>query len=198
LTALTYVATKNRGKLGELQAIFTGTPLELRAYEAYADVAEGEASFHDNAVLKVRALHAQLRRGGIDAAALADDSGLEVDALGGRPGVLSARYAGVDASWEERRRRLLEEMRGVPDSARSARFVCVIVFMVPDGAMWSGRGVIEGRIPSQGRGTGGFGYDPIFIPSGESLTLAELGEARKNAISHRRRAADALLATLLV
>jgi len=125
---------------------------------------------------------------------LADDSGLEVDALGGRPGVLSARYAGESATWEQRRAKLLQEMREIPDEARTARFVCVMALMVPDGATWVACGVIEGRIAREERGAGGFGYDPVFVPDGESQSFAEIGEEKKNAMSHRRRAADALLA----
>ncbi len=190
------MATKNRGKLAELEAVFAGSPLDLRAYGAYADVAEGEASFHDNALLKARALYEQLKRAAIRAAVVADDSGLEVDALGGKPGVLSARYGGVDATWAQRRTRLLEEMRDVPEALRRARFVCVIALVLPSGKTLAGEGTIEGRIATEERGVGGFGYDPIFIPGGESLSFAQMGESGKNAISHRRRAADALLASL--
>lgn len=191
-----YVATKNRGKLAELEAIFAGTQVELTTYAGYADVAEGEVSFQENALLKARALHEQLRWAKNPGAVLADDSGLEVDALGRRPGVLSARYAGADATWEQRRQKLLAEMRDMPEGARSARFVCVIAFIVPDGATWLGRGQVEGSIAREERGAGGFGYDPIFIPNGEWQTFAEMGKEKKNAMSHRRRAADALLAKL--
>jgi non-canonical purine NTP pyrophosphatase (RdgB/HAM1 family) len=193
---LTYVATKNRGKLAEFEAIFAGSMLELRTYADYADVAEGETSFEDNALLKARALAAQLSHAGVNAAVLADDSGLEVEALGGRPGVLSARYAGANATWEERRRALLAELRDVSDERRGARFVCVIAFIRADGQTLTAQGTVHGRIAREEQGTGGFGYDPIFIPDGETQTFSEMGEQKKNAMSHRRRAADALLERL--
>lgn len=191
-----YVATKNRGKLAELEAIFRGTELELETFADYADVAEGDTSFQDNAVLKARALQGQLQRAKIVAAVLADDSGLCVDALGGRPGVLSARYAGADATWERRRQTLLAEMREVPEERRTGRFICAMAFTVPDGATWIAHGVVEGHITREERGAGGFGYDPIFIPHEETQTFAEMGEEKKNAMSHRRRAASDLLSKL--
>ncbi len=179
-----------------MEAIFAGSPLALRAYDAYADVVEGEASFHDNALLKARTLYQQLKRARIDAAVLADDSGLEVSALRGRPGVLSARYAGADATWAQRRSSLLAEMRDVPEALRAARFVCVMALVLPSGEMLAGEGTIEGRIASEECGARGFGYDAIFIPRGEPRSFAQMDEIEKNAISHRRRAAEALLATL--
>jgi XTP/dITP diphosphohydrolase len=192
---LVYAATKNRGKLAELRAIFASSAIEVATYDAYADVAEGETSFEGNALLKARALHEQLQRNGIEAAVLADDSGLEVEALGGRPGVLSARYVGENASWTQRRQALLTEMRDIPDDQRRARFVCVIVLIAPGGETHSGRGIVEGHLAREERGAGGFGYDPIFIPEGESQTFAEMPEEKKNSMSHRYRGAQALLGT---
>ena len=120
---ITFVATKNLGKLDEMQAIFAASALELRPYEAYAEVLEGERSYAENAELKAAALRAQLQAAGIHAAVLADDSGLEVRALGGRPGVLSSRYAGSEADWPARRARLLAELGEVPSARRGAKFV---------------------------------------------------------------------------
>lgn len=188
-----YVATKNAGKLAELHAIFAGTALALTTYDGYADVEEGATSFLDNALLKARTLRGQLRDAGIDAAVLADDSGLCVDALDGRPGVLSARYAGEDATWERRRLRLLEELRDVPDERRSAAFVCSMPLIFADGTTRVGDGVVRGRIARDVRGAGGFGYDPLFIPDGATQTFAEIGEEKKNRMSHRYAAAQALL-----
>lgn len=124
---------------------------------------------------------------------LADDSGLAVDALDGRPGVLSARYGGTDATWAERRRKLLEEMRDVPDDRRTARFLCSMALIAADGRTCLGEGFVNGRITREERGARGFGYDPIFIPDGEAQTFAEMSEEKKNAMSHRHAAAVALL-----
>lgn len=193
-----FVATKNAGKLAELQAVFADSRLELGTFDSYRDVVEGETSFEDNALLKAQALWAQLRDAGIKAAVLADDSGLEVDALNGRPGVLSARYAGEGATWAQRREALLAEMGNVPDERRTARFVCVIVLILPDGTSHVERGKVEGYITSEERGRHGFGYDPIFVPNGETQSFAEMNEEKKNGISHRRRAADQLLKIVFI
>jgi XTP/dITP diphosphohydrolase len=189
---LTYVATKNRGKLAELLAIFAGSPFELRTYDAYDDPAEGETSYEDNAALKARALRAQLHAAGIAAAVLADDSGLEVAALGGRPGVLSARYGGAEATWAERRASLVAETDAAASGDRSARFVSAIHAVLADGTVVTGFGTIDGAIAHAERGAGGFSFDAIFaLPDGR--TFAELPETEKNAISHRARAAAAVL-----
>jgi non-canonical purine NTP pyrophosphatase (RdgB/HAM1 family) len=190
---LVYVATKNAGKLDELRAIFAGSAIELTTYGCYGDVEEGTVSFQDNALLKARTLREQLRRDGIRAAVIADDSGIAVEALGGRPGVLSARYAGENATWSERRRKLLEELRGVPEERRTARFICYMPLILDDGRTWMGEGFVEGRIAREERGSQGFGYDPIFIPNGETQTFAEMSRKKKNSMSHRHAAALALL-----
>src|SRR4030095_6464028 len=124
--------------------------------------------------------------------ALADDTGLEVDALGGEPGVYSARFAGEHASFEDNNRLLLERLRGIHGVNRRARFRCVFVLASPDGKEVSAEGKLEGFIATEPRGTNGFGYDPLFVPEGSERTLAELAAAEKNAISHRGRAARAL------
>lgn len=179
-----------------MRSIFAGSLLELDTYAGYAEVTEGDASFEENALLKARSLAKQLREAGIAGAVLADDSGLEVDALSGRPGVLSARYAGESATWPQRRAALLQELCDVPDELRTARFICVMALARPSGAERSARGNVEGRMTREERGSGGFGYDPIFVPDGEAQSFAEMPEEKKNSMSHRRRAADALLAAV--
>ncbi|MGA8533218.1 MAG: RdgB/HAM1 family non-canonical purine NTP pyrophosphatase [Candidatus Tumulicola sp.] len=191
-----YVATKNSGKLAEMRAIFAGSPLELDVYEAYANVVEDADSYVGNALLKARALAQQLAAAGIGAAAIADDSGLEVDALGGRPGVYSARYGGADASWTQRRARLLNEMHGLPDPKRGARFVSAMALVLPGGAELTSLGTVAGRIGTEAFGAGGFGYDPLFYYVPRGCTFAELSPAEKNAVSHRRAAAEELLQLL--
>jgi XTP/dITP diphosphohydrolase len=191
----TYVATKNRGKLAELLAIFADSPFELHVYEAYRDPAEGETSYAENAALKADALRAQLHAAGIEAAVLADDSGLEVAALGGRPGVLSARYGGPDATWSERRRALLAETDATGSPDRSARFVSALHVVLADGTVYPATGTFDGAVAYGERGDGGFSYDAIFaLPDGR--TFAELPTEEKNRISHRARAAAAVIAAV--
>jgi XTP/dITP diphosphohydrolase len=191
-----YVATKNAGKLAELRAIFDGSPLELHAYDGYGDVVEDAGSYRGNALLKARALARQLRDAGIDAGAVGDDSGFEVDALDGRPGVYSARYGGAGASWPQRRARLLNEMRDVPESKRGARFVSALAFVEPGGEELTSFGTVEGRVFEEERGARGFGYDPLFYYPPRGCTFAELSTDEKNAVSHRRAAANELLEAL--
>ncbi len=192
----TFVATKSAGKLGELRVLFSGSALDVDTYSDYADVSEVAASYVGNAMLKARALHRQIREAGIEAAVLADDSGLEVDALDGRPGVFSARYAGADSSWTQRRSALLEEVGDIPEAGRTARFVCVMALIVPSGEPHVALGTVEGRIATRETGERGFGYDPVFYYPPLRRTFAQLRTEEKNAVSHRRRAADALLASL--
>lgn len=192
----TYVATKNLGKLAEMREIFAGSPIVLDTYPLYADVEESADDYVGNARLKAGALAKQLRDAEIVAAVLADDSGLEVDALDGRPGIYSARYAGVATTWPDRREALLAELHDVPSTLRAARFVCSMVMALPDGRMIDGFGTVDGWMVEEVRGRFGFGYDPLFVPDGDTRTFAEFPEEEKNRISHRRRAADALLAEL--
>jgi XTP/dITP diphosphohydrolase len=144
-----------------------------------------------NARIKARAAAAATGK-----IALADDTGLEVDALGGDPGVYSARFAGENATFDDNNRLLLERLRGIHGVNRRARFRCVFVLADPAGKEVSAEGRIEGFIQEAPRGTHGFGYDPLFVPEGSDRTLAELSAEEKNAISHRARAAAALLETL--
>ena len=192
----TFVATKNLGKLAEMREIFAGSAIELDTYPLYTDVDESADDYVGNARLKAAALTNQLHEAGVAAAVLADDSGLEVAALDGRPGIYSARFAGVETPWPDRREALLAEMRDVPPDRRGARFVCSMVLMLPDGREVDGFGTVEGRMVEEVRGRFGFGYDPLFVPDGDRRTFAEFAEEEKNRVSHRRRAADALLAAL--
>jgi XTP/dITP diphosphohydrolase len=192
-----YAATKNPGKLRELRAIFGAAGWDVTAPDAYAEPSEGDESYADNAALKARTLAAQLRAAGIcDAAVVADDSGLEVGALGGRPGVLSARYVGAAATWSERRRLLLAELVATCSSDRSARFVCAMHYIGPDGRETAAEAAVDGTVAHEERGEGGFSYDAIFSYPPAGKTFGELTEEQKNAVSHRTRAARALLARM--
>jgi XTP/dITP diphosphohydrolase len=191
----TYVATKNPGKLGEMKAILAGTELELDTYPLYAAAPENEPNYAGNAGSKARSLWKELREAGVHGGVLADDSGIEVAALGGRPGVLSARYAGEDATWPQRREKLLEELAQVPAEQRSAKFCCAMLLILESGEEFSGYGEVEGTIAGEEQGRLGFGYDPLFFYSPANMTFAQLPEEEKNRVSHRRRAADALLAS---
>jgi XTP/dITP diphosphohydrolase len=189
------LASSNPGKLRELAALLAPLSLTLIPQGALgiAAVPETGATFLANALLKARhaAQCAQLP-------ALADDSGLEVDALGGRPGVRSARFAGEGASDEDNLRQLLAELREVPQPQRQARYQCVIVLVhsAADQEPLIAHGSWEGHIASAPRGRGGFGYDPVFVPLGERRSAAELDPAEKNSLSHRARALRALVAML--
>ncbi len=187
-----FVATKNAGKLRELRAIFAGYGWTLETYEGYADPEEGVDSYIDNAAEKARALRAQLVAVGRRVAVLGDDSGLEVDALGGRPGVVSARYGGPDATWAQRRQLLRDELAAA-GGERGAAFVCALHFIDENGEETSVLRRLRGTIAETDRGEAGFSYDPIFLYLPENLTFAELVEERKNAISHRALAAEALV-----
>jgi XTP/dITP diphosphohydrolase len=183
------IATTNQGKLREYAAIFGGLGLELRSLADVGitdDVEETGVTFGENARLKAE-YYAQ--RSGLWT--LADDSGLEVAALGGEPGVYSARYAGPGASDADRIALLLRKLEGVPFHARLGRFVCVIALARPGHPTEEVEGVLPGVIEQAPRGSGGFGYDPIFYVVDEDKTLAELPAERKNQISHRARAAQA-------
>ena len=183
------IATTNQGKLREYAAILADLPLELCSLRDLGiddDVEETGTTFAENALLKARYYAA---RSGLPA--WADDSGLEVAALNGAPGVYSARFAGHGASDADRNALLLEKLAHVPFHARLARFVCVVALAMPDGTAETVEGVLPGVIDFEPRGTGGFGYDPLFYVVDEDRTLAEIPAERKNAISHRARAAQA-------
>ncbi|HEX8559965.1 MAG TPA: RdgB/HAM1 family non-canonical purine NTP pyrophosphatase [Pyrinomonadaceae bacterium] len=181
------VATGNAGKVRELSGLLAGLPLRLRLLSEFGGVPEAEETgqtFAENAALK--ALHYSSRTGLLT---LSDDSGLAVNALGGAPGVYSARYAGAGATYAERMAKLLGEIEAAGGGDRGARFVCVIALADPSaGTLETFEGVCEGRIADAPRGAGGFGYDPLFIPEGHDRTFAELPEEVKRSISHRARA----------
>jgi XTP/dITP diphosphohydrolase len=174
------LATRNAGKARELGRLLP----ELRVEPLDVEVVEDGSTFAENALLKARAAHAAAG----DAIGLGDDSGLAVEALGGEPGIRSARWTGPDDA--ARNRALLERLRGADD--RRAAFVCALAAVLPDGRELVVEGRLEGSIAAAPAGAAGFGYDPLFVPAGEQRTLAELGQARKNEISHRARAAAEL------
>ncbi len=181
------IATTNRHKLEEFHAMFSGLPyqlLSLNDIQSSVDVEEAGTTFRENAELKALTY---ARISGL--LSLADDSGLAIDALDGAPGVYSARFAGVDTSYEERFRLIFEKLRGLPASRRTARFQCVITVAEPSGVYQSVDGVIEGVIAEEARGVYGFGYDPIFFVPSLGKTTAELLPEHKNQISHRAQAA---------
>ncbi len=179
------VATKNPDKVREVEAVLRrlGVESEIVRDVVWPDVAETEETLEGNAILKARAA-----ADATGIAALADDTGLEVAALGGRPGVRTARYAGPDATYEENVAELLSELADVAD--RRARFRTVVALVEPGGATRTAEGVLEGSIARRPRGSGGFGYDPVFVVDGR--TLAEIPPEEKNRISHRARALEAM------
>jgi len=193
---LIYVATKNEGKFRELRDLFAPHGWRLATFDDYPDVEEGDVSYADNAARKARALRAGLLAGGIVAPVLGDDSGLEVSALAGRPGVLSARYGSPGSGWHERRLQLLKELDRSCSPDRSARFVCALHFIGEDGRIVSVEQDVAGVISSAERGAAGFSYDAIFWYPPLDSTFAELEESRKNAVSHRGRAVASLLTAL--
>lgn len=183
------LATANPHKAEEMRDILTALGFDVRARPENApDVDETSETLEGNALLKAHAL--ALLTG---EPALADDTGLFVDALDGRPGVHSARYAGSGASYADNVEKLLGELDGVPDTMRVARFRSVIAVAYPDGGSFTVEGLLEGSIAKSPRGSEGFGYDPVFVPAGASgRTLAELTPEQKNELSHRGRALRAL------
>jgi XTP/dITP diphosphohydrolase len=191
------VATNNPGKIREYRELLEGLPetvdMTFPAQEGIdLEVEESGDTFAENARIKATA-YAQAS----GLLTLADDSGLEVDALGGAPGVRSARYAGPGATDADRYRKLLAELAGIPPGQRAARFRCVVALALPDGPIYTADGTCEGEIGFTARGEHGFGYDPVFIVEGYGgKTLAELGPEEKNRISHRARAVEAALPAL--
>lgn len=185
-------ASANPDKVAEMAEVLEGHAVLLARPTGMGEVVEDADSLEGNAILKARAVCEFA-----GAAALADDTGLEVDALGGAPGVYSARYAGPDASYADNLARLLVEMRGVETSQRTARFRTVAAVWFPDGTSVVAEGTVEGTITAEPRGAGGFGYDPVFAPAeAGGLTFSEMGPAAKNAMSHRARALRTLLLLL--
>jgi XTP/dITP diphosphohydrolase len=189
------VATRNAHKTREIQLILGSdfTVRDLGAYAEISEIHEDGTSFEENAKLKALAASRQL-----PALVIADDSGLEVDALGGAPGIYSARYAGASATNRDKIDKLLRELVRVlaTDERRRARFRCVVALARNGNLLGTFEGIVEGRIADEARGNGGFGYDPIFIPEGFEQTFGELSTEVKNTISHRAKAIHALADTL--
>jgi XTP/dITP diphosphohydrolase len=183
------LATANRDKVAELTELLA--PATVEGAPGGFDVEETGTTLLQNAWIKAAALRDAAPP---DAIVVADDSGLAVRALGGRPGVFSSRYAGPGATYEDNCRRLLEELDGVED--RRAAFVAVLVALGPRGSSWVASGVCPGDIARAPRGAGGFGYDPLFVPDGDGRTMAEMSAEEKGAVSHRGRTARRLAAAL--
>jgi XTP/dITP diphosphohydrolase len=180
------LATRNRKKVEELKRMFVGCDVSfvtLDAFPGCPDVEEDGKTFRANAVKKALVV---ARFTGCPA--VADDSGLEVSALGGAPGVFSARYAGEGAGDRENLAKMMKEMREIRDEDRQARFVCCIAFALPDGQFKTFSGYVKGMIGRRRRGANGFGYDPVFYPMGHGRTFAEMTNAEKDALSHRGKA----------
>ncbi|MEW6357104.1 MAG: XTP/dITP diphosphatase [Planctomycetota bacterium] len=180
------VATRNRKKLAELRRLLDGAPVVLASLDDYSnagDVKETGKTFQENAILKATETSAVIGEW-----VVADDSGLVVDALGGRPGVYSARYAGPDQNDERNTAKVLDELRHVEAEQRTARFTCAIALAAPGQVLFVTVESCEGRIAAEPRGNTGFGYDPIFIPDGYDRTFAELGSEIKDRLSHRGKA----------
>ena len=189
------LATRNRKKLVELQRILRSADVEVELLTLddvdVPDVVESGATFADNAVLKATAT---ARATGLPA--VADDSGLAVDALNGMPGVLSARWSGAGATDASNLRLVLEQTADVPDARRGAAFVCVAAMAWPDGSVDTVEGRVTGSLTRDARGDGGFGYDPIFVPDGYDVTTAQMSAEDKDAISHRGQAFRGIAALL--
>jgi XTP/dITP diphosphohydrolase len=180
------LATRNRHKGEELAALLGGLGITIRTLDEFPDapeVVEDGDTCEANAIKKARVI-AEFT--GLPA--VSDDTGLEVDALGGRPGVYAARYAGKDATYEDNCRKLLLELTGVPRERRTARFLTVAAIALPSDGIRVAQGILEGEIAGEASGTLGFGYDPVFLIPELGKTLAELSADQKNAISHRAKA----------
>lgn len=183
-------ATTNEGKVKEIKEILAGFPIEvvsMKEMNITADVEENGATFEENSLIKAREVS---KLTGLPA--MADDSGLEVDYLNGEPGIYSARYLGRDTDYNYKNNYIIEKLKNAKDEERSARFVCVISLVLPDGREFVKKGVMEGRIAYEIKGENGFGYDPIFYLPEYGMTSAELSGEEKNKISHRGKALRAM------
>ena len=179
-------ATTNQGKVREIKAILGDIGediLSLKEAGITADIVEDGTTFEENAIIKAKAIMELTGQ-----IVLADDSGLEVDAMNKEPGIYSARFMGEDTPYEEKNRAIIERLEGVEGDARSARFVCVIAAAFPDGEVITTRGTIEGVIAKEPAGTNGFGYDPIVYVPEYGMTTGQMEPEQKNAISHRGKA----------
>jgi len=192
-----YLASGNAHKLHELQAALeqAGLAIKVKGPDTIGGMPEVEetgSTFESNALLKAHGLR---EVGPSEGWFLADDSGIEIDALNGRPGVISARYAGLDCNDEANNDKVLEEMKGLPESDRICRFQCVLA-LVGNGVEITFAGACEGKLLSERQGDGGFGYDPLFLPDESELTFAEISLDEKAKISHRARALTKLISWL--
>lgn len=184
-------ATGNQNKMREIREIMGNLPVEILSMKEAgikADIEEDGTTFEENAVIKAKAVADLLPEKDKEAIVLADDSGLEIDALNGEPGIYSARYMGEDTSYHIKNAELIRRLEEVPVEKRTARFVCAVAAVLPDRTCLTVRGTIEGRIAYEERGSNGFGYDPIFMLPDMSCTTAELPPEEKNRISHRGKA----------
>lgn len=181
------IATKNRGKAAEFKTFFSGYGIETKSLldfdEEMKDIEETGETFEENAALKAEQI-----RDLLSVPVLADDSGLIIDALNGRPGIFSARYAGEPKSDQANIEKVLTELQSIPGEKRTARFICVLAIAVPGKDTIFKTGYCEGNIGFRVKGSNGFGYDPIFIPEGYTQTMAQLPANEKNKISHRKNA----------
>ena len=183
-------ATGNVGKMREIRMIMEDMGMEILSMKEIGinpDIVEDGTTFTENAIIKAKAVAALT-----DAIVLADDSGLEIDALNKEPGIYSARYMGEDTSYRLKNANLIERLEGVPDEKRTARFVCAIAAVLPNGELLTTLGTVEGRIGYEEKGANGFGYDPIFFLPEFGCTSAELTDEQKNEISHRDKALRAM------
>lgn len=188
------IASSNKGKLKEFQELMKDLPVEVRSladYPEIGDIEENGTTFAENAYIKAKAVY-----DATGCLAIADDSGLEVDALGGAPGIYSARYAGEEKDDAKNNAKLLAALADVPEGERGAQFHCAIVAISADGRRFDAEGIVRGEILRAARGENGFGYDPLFYVREFDKTTAELSMDEKNAISHRGQAVRKIVAVL--
>ena len=186
-------ATGNEGKMREIREILRDMDAEILSMKEAGiavEIEEDGTTFEENAAIKARTVAAAVKEPGV--IVLADDSGLEVDYLNKEPGIYSARYLGETTPYAVKNQNLIDRLEGVPDNKRTARFVCAIAAVLPDGEVIVTRGVIEGRIDYEEKGENGFGYDPIFYVPEYGVTTAQLSVEEKNRVSHRARALEAM------
>ena len=192
-------ATCNEGKMKEIRMILADMKLPIQSMkeaDIHIDIEENGQSFEENALIKARAVATAAQQKGIQAVVLADDSGLEIDYLNKEPGVYSARYMGHDTSYDIKNQAIIDRLAGVEDKDRTARFVCAMAAVFPDGRHFTTRGTMEGIIAHEIKGANGFGYDPIVYLPQYGKTSAELTPEEKNKISHRGEALEKLKAQL--
>jgi XTP/dITP diphosphohydrolase len=185
------IATRNKGKLSEIAEILSGLPFNVISMEEAGiseDIEEYGNSFEENAMIKAKEVFKLTGE-----MVMADDSGLEVDYLNGAPGIYSARFAGCDATDEDKNNKLLSMLQGVPFEKRSARFVCAIAVIFPDNSNFTVKGICEGHIGFKPEGNNGFGYDPLFYMSEYNMTTAQMESEEKHKISHRGKALRLML-----